>query len=401
LGALAIILAGPNAWVNREILSRRAFVSVGLISYPLYLWHWPLLAFGRILHGGPLRLDTITVLVPAAFILAWLSFHFVEKPIRFGKNLKLAKVVVLASAMVGVGAAGYVVYNEDGFVTRFPAAFFAIMKKPNLDYRPFDESRECIRYALAKDGSPLSVCVENQRPLVFVMGDSHAATLRFGLDRLQSQFIFGVDFATVCQGVPVVLASNYGTDICEQSQVRRGFTLFAFEQIGKIKPDIVILHAAWSESEYFSSVEQAFEKLGESVAAIKSASPASRIVVLGPVPVWGVAPQKLIYKAWLLSSDKSQIPLRLKSKFHAKIEMWDAYFQEMIPQIGATYISAYRQFCNADGCLARLGETGSDVVTTDSNHLSPAASIFLLEKIRPQLFALLPEPPRPRENSGN
>jgi len=50
-GAALIILAGPAAWVNRTILSNRLLVWIGLISFPLYLWHWPLLSFARIIEA--------------------------------------------------------------------------------------------------------------------------------------------------------------------------------------------------------------------------------------------------------------------------------------------------------------------------------------------------------------
>jgi peptidoglycan/LPS O-acetylase OafA/YrhL len=51
LGAVLIILGGPAAWINRVVLSTRGLVWIGLISFPLYLWHWPLLAFARIIQA--------------------------------------------------------------------------------------------------------------------------------------------------------------------------------------------------------------------------------------------------------------------------------------------------------------------------------------------------------------
>ena len=51
LGAFCLIAAGTNAWFNRYVLANRAMVGIGLISYPLYLWHWPLLTFARIVES--------------------------------------------------------------------------------------------------------------------------------------------------------------------------------------------------------------------------------------------------------------------------------------------------------------------------------------------------------------
>jgi peptidoglycan/LPS O-acetylase OafA/YrhL len=70
--AVMLILAGPPAWPNRYILGTPPLVLIGLISYPLYLWHWPLLSFARIITPGAPTGSTIAVLVALAFALAWL-----------------------------------------------------------------------------------------------------------------------------------------------------------------------------------------------------------------------------------------------------------------------------------------------------------------------------------------
>jgi peptidoglycan/LPS O-acetylase OafA/YrhL len=104
LGAAALILAGPTAWPNRHVLSSAPLVLIGLISYPLYLWHWPLLVFGRILTESPSR-NSQAVLVALAFILATLTYRLVERPIRFG--LRRAFVVPgLSLALVLIGVTG-------------------------------------------------------------------------------------------------------------------------------------------------------------------------------------------------------------------------------------------------------------------------------------------------------
>jgi peptidoglycan/LPS O-acetylase OafA/YrhL len=81
-GTALMIAAGPRAWLNRWLLASPPLVQLGLISYPLYLWHWPLLAFERIL--GPWELlprDTVGP-VALSFVLAWLTYRVIERPIR-------------------------------------------------------------------------------------------------------------------------------------------------------------------------------------------------------------------------------------------------------------------------------------------------------------------------------
>lgn len=79
MGAALLIAAGPEAAVNR-ILSQRPVVWFGLISYPLYLWHWPLFAFARIMGHGDSA--TLSVLGLMAIALAWLTYRFIEYPLR-------------------------------------------------------------------------------------------------------------------------------------------------------------------------------------------------------------------------------------------------------------------------------------------------------------------------------
>ena len=84
-GAALLIAAGPDALVNRRLLALRPMVAIGLISYPLYLWHWPLLSYAHIINLGrapkPLLL---AALLAAAIALSWLTWRFVETPIRAG-----------------------------------------------------------------------------------------------------------------------------------------------------------------------------------------------------------------------------------------------------------------------------------------------------------------------------
>lgn len=86
VGAALLINSGRDAYVNRALLTFRPLVWVGVISFPLYLWHWPLLSYAHILTGAPLSIETSCILVIISFLFAWLTHHFVEKPLRFGPN---------------------------------------------------------------------------------------------------------------------------------------------------------------------------------------------------------------------------------------------------------------------------------------------------------------------------
>lgn len=81
LGTALVISAGPAAYINKKLLSNKLLVWPGLISYPLYLWHWPLLSFGYIINPLLSRSE-IVLLIASAIVAATLTYRFVELPIR-------------------------------------------------------------------------------------------------------------------------------------------------------------------------------------------------------------------------------------------------------------------------------------------------------------------------------
>lgn len=106
-GACLCIGAGPQAWANRHALSLKWLAGIGLISYPLYLWHWPLLAYARVLQegfGDPPRLWRFGA-VGMAVCLAWLTYRLVERPLRHRPGRGVLLALTLGMAILGVAGA--------------------------------------------------------------------------------------------------------------------------------------------------------------------------------------------------------------------------------------------------------------------------------------------------------
>jgi peptidoglycan/LPS O-acetylase OafA/YrhL len=134
MGAAAVILAGPKATVNRFIFSNRAVVFVGLISYPLYLWHWPLISYAYLIRlSRPPTPLMSTALVAASFLLAWATYRFIEYPVRFGAHRHRRTQIVVA-CMAVLGACGLAVWTKNGFPDRFPPL-------PGIDIRKIGEAK--------------------------------------------------------------------------------------------------------------------------------------------------------------------------------------------------------------------------------------------------------------------
>lgn len=113
LGAVSIITAGFKAWVNRTILSNKVVVWFGLISFPLYLWHWPILSFGRIIYFDIPPLKFRILAVATSILLAWLTVRFIEKPLRFGNRWSFHKVIGLSAFMFIVASFGFIINKTD------------------------------------------------------------------------------------------------------------------------------------------------------------------------------------------------------------------------------------------------------------------------------------------------
>ena len=102
----ALIIVSGQSWLNRIVLSHRALVGIGLISYPLYLWHWPLLSFPRIIEGETPTLAIRAGAIMLSFALAYLTYLIVEKPIRFGARSGFRTCAALGAALLAIGLVG-------------------------------------------------------------------------------------------------------------------------------------------------------------------------------------------------------------------------------------------------------------------------------------------------------
>ncbi|MGT3925366.1 acyltransferase family protein [Escherichia coli] len=114
-----LILSGEKAIINKYILSNKLIVFVGLISYPLYLWHWPIISYMKIIGIFDGRIVKILA-VALGFILASLTYLFIEKPIKKTKDRK--------KLVLSVGTATFIIVGVSTL------SFFGKIKPINNDY---------------------------------------------------------------------------------------------------------------------------------------------------------------------------------------------------------------------------------------------------------------------------
>lgn len=116
IGTALIIGAGAQAWVNRHVFSNKVMVWIGLISFPLYLWHWPLLSFIHIINNGndASRITRIFAVL-CAILLAWLTYEFIEKPVRYGHHKNTRKLLFTSVLLM---VTGFTMYQSGGYTFR-------------------------------------------------------------------------------------------------------------------------------------------------------------------------------------------------------------------------------------------------------------------------------------------
>jgi peptidoglycan/LPS O-acetylase OafA/YrhL len=353
----ALLVSAPQAWVCRVVLASTPLVWVGLISYPLYLWHWPLLVFGATIKFQPLTLSERELVLLLSTLLAWATYAYVEKPIRFGQPSP-RKIWTLCAGMVLVGIAGGVVALARGFEFRLPAEIRAIARP---ERPPQWRHQECL-IDLAKQTSYAADCAERgRRPLLLVWGDSTAGALMPGLRKAQQTRDFAIAQFTAGSCIPALNADLPDNRFCRANNDK------VLALVRELKPDIVLLHGTW---------ERYLDNVAETVTALKQTG--ARVVVLGGVPYWRAGLQNEMVRHYMLQG--TLLPARLAGVAVSDSKYDDVMRQRLVP-LGAEFISARNVLCNGGGCLTRLGDSAADIVTIDQVHLSDKGSEFLINAI--------------------
>lgn len=184
IGAVLIILAGRESWINQKILSNKLIVWIGLISFPLYLWHWPLLSLARTINGGEPSQEFRGYLVVLAIALSAATYRLIETPLKRFKSWK--KTTILLIFMLGIGGSGYAVFVDSGVTTRanikqteninsqFVGALWKYTKNETcLNKYPYPESNKFKWW----------FCMANSEssPSVLILGNSYANQLYPGM----------------------------------------------------------------------------------------------------------------------------------------------------------------------------------------------------------------------------
>ena len=187
LGSSFIIYSGIGGTsIVKKMLSLKPMVSIGLISYSLYLWHWPLIVFSKYMIFRDLAPLEIIGIILTTFLISILSLKFIEQPFRgttpFIYNKKhflfFSSVVMFIFSIIGT-----LIYLQNGIPYRSTLIGSKILWHSFIDYK-LDS-----KVVTTVENIPITqIGKENTIPSFIIWGDSHAMALVTGIDQKGKEY---------------------------------------------------------------------------------------------------------------------------------------------------------------------------------------------------------------------
>jgi peptidoglycan/LPS O-acetylase OafA/YrhL len=371
-GAMLVIASSERGLsLAGKLLSLRPVVFIGLISYSLYLWHWPLIVFERTdeaFFRNPSAATTRLGLIVAAFGVAWLSWKFIELPFRAqAKSSSKALVFGWASAaMASIVAICGLAVVLGGAPFRFPERVVAI--GAYLAYDPSSAFRAGQCY-LGTNRQQLDVqtCMQPdpKRPNYLLVGDSHAAHLWFGLSSAMPEVNIMQATASACR--PAILpVSSLDIRACPK------LMQFVFNDfLVHHKVDRVLLSASWKDED--------LPVLSNTLEVLRSRG--IDVTVLGPIVEYDGALPRLISDEIRYNNPSFARDMRTPG-----IRERDRALSRLVTAKGATYVSVYDSVCR-DGHCDEFAE-GDVPLQFDAGHLTAQGSVEVGRRLSASLLQM-------------
>ncbi|HEY6482162.1 MAG TPA: acyltransferase family protein [Steroidobacteraceae bacterium] len=387
-GAAMLIAAGPQAAVNRWFLGSPPLTLVGRISYPLYLWHWPMLSFTRVIVGHAPRPTIAAAEVVVACLAAYATYRLLEAPIRFGELGRRAVPGLLAglAVLTLIGAAA----GARRIPGRLSGPLFTQWDAAVTDWH-YPEDTDFDR----RSGfGTVTLASQRQRKVLFI-GDSHIQHYWPRIEYLihtRPGVARSAEFATYrgCPPMPAIRSTWRGWNC------RRSFD-FAVQQAFQPDVDTVVFGAFWEKyflGEYSvdhslqqihgaqadtraplaldsPGTELAFEQFRSTIAQLVSSGRRVFIVLSNPTsPLFDplFPPQMRLSPRLANALPPGSAPRIDAAAFESFVEPLMSRLRNIAAQSGARVIDPRSTLCDGMICPA-AGPRGMPLYL-DSNHLS-------------------------------
>lgn len=378
LGAALAIHAGSGgaAWIGRR-LGGKTLVFFGLISYSLYLWHWPLFVFVRYaLAPGQSALPLDAGLLVAAIVLATLSWRFVERPFRRGRG-RTRRAALFTAASLALAAMSLLALPGElsrGAPGRFPRDILEIaavakeeipFRKPCFGLKPDQVNGEGAVCAIGAGGEPEFL----------LWGDSYALALAHGVD-LAAKELGGAGRFLGRSACPPVLTRN------DAHLYRKNCTEFNHAVLRYLQgqPSIktVVLAGYWTrylDATLKDSFSRDYVQLLDDLTG-----KGFRVVVIDQVPRIGWEIPSLMARSRLFGFAMPAMPDR--SGHLATVEPFHRLLVAARARDDIPLLDLSIQLCQEGIC--RADDQGVPLYR-DAHHLSAAASAALKDALKPAI----------------
>lgn len=266
--------------VAARVLRSRPFVFFGLISYSLYLWHWPLFSLYRSCHPGPIDPLHTAALLASAVVLAWISYRFVERPFRRPAP-GTSNPAIVASSLFALAASAFLVLQLGTF---FHQDLYRASPRDELAQRTesdMPENRLACHYTGFEPPIPFPkpscVSAPDKPVRVLIWGDSHALAWE-PMARLLAQRMDVSATSHTRDACPPALNYHNGKRTREANDCIK-FNQLSFESITKSNFDTLILSALWPDAQKNKDFYRDFEQTVLQVLPL-----VRRVIILGPTP---------------------------------------------------------------------------------------------------------------------
>lgn len=382
LAAVLLISAGEGTFLNRKILSARPLVWLGLISFPLYLWHWPVLSFSRIILGQDPPLWVKVTLIVLAIFLSWATYEWVEKPIR---NLRVSKtlITIVTSASVVILTVGLLTHFQQGFPDRSletKEAKLASLQFVGIlwEYSNNDLCQKNYDFP-EREELPWWFCMasSNKTPDVLILGNSYANQLYPGL--VQNDAFAHLTFLSIGTCDPTWREIPAHNLRCRsQQQYIYEIFLSADEPIGFVILGGMPAKGQWDD-EYLV-------KLGRSISFFERQG--AKVIVFSPhlIPEYAISS---CYARPIIPATQDCIEsIAMRDIAAQDFETFSERIQRSNPE--ALFFDQNAVFCDSKECRFKT-EEGIPLYRDENFHLSEFASLEVGLNFQTWVISSLPE----------
>lgn len=375
IGSGILISSGKDSIVNRIILSNKTMVAIGLISYPLYLWHWPLLSFASIVESStPSSAYRIIALI-ASFILAIATYKFIEAPFRKRSSSKRQSTIILSVAMIILVAFSIAIYLLDGIpersganpVIRYPAE---LGRDPYLTYISENFSRckdERLLHLSVLDTGYGYRCFQSKadRPIeILLLGDSHAEHWLPGLaDNLSI-----ANVGSLIQPDLPTINSKLFADIIPVIADNKDIKT-------------VILSAMWLDKINQATIDPD-KQIKDTINIL--ANGGKTVYLFDDIPTYEFTPEKCMYGR-RFSTEKEKCEISKSHYLKQKKLYYDALTSAVENNSAVQFLPVSNYLCDDMKCSMIIDNV---LVYRDTNHLNIKGSKLIMSKLKDSGFTI-------------